>query len=38
MVTVLIALFFGAWTGNVVLMVLLVAFALAGTAYARSRP
>ncbi len=37
-VTVLLAIVLGAWTGSVVLMVLLVLFAIVGTVYARSRP
>lgn len=36
--TLAIAVFFGALTGSFALMVLLVIFALVGTAYARSRP
>jgi hypothetical protein len=36
--TLAIAIFFGALTGSTVLLILLVVFALAGTAYARSRP
>jgi hypothetical protein len=36
--TLAIAIFFGALTGSTVLLVLLVVFALVGTAYARSRP
>ena len=36
--TLAIAIFFGAWTGSGVLLVVLVAFALVGTCYARSRP
>jgi len=36
--TIALALLFGALTGSVVLLVLLVVAALAMTAYARSRP
>lgn len=36
--TLAIAILFGAWTGSVLLMVLLVVFALVGTADVRSRP
>ncbi len=36
--TLAIAIFFGALTGSAVLLVSLIAFALVGTAYARSRP
>ena len=36
--TLAIAAFFGAWTGSVALMFLLIAFAIVCTAVARSRP
>ncbi len=36
--TLAIAVFFGALTGSTVLLLSLIAFALVGTAYARSRP
>jgi hypothetical protein len=36
--TIAIAVFFGALSGSAPLLILLVAFALVATAYARSRP
>lgn len=36
--TLAIAIIFGAWSGSALLLALLVLFALAGTAHARSRP
>jgi hypothetical protein len=36
--TLAIAILFGAWTGSLVLLVLLVAFALVASAYVRPRP
>jgi hypothetical protein len=36
--TLAIAIVFGAWSGSTVILVLFIVFAIAGTAYARSRP
>jgi asparagine N-glycosylation enzyme membrane subunit Stt3 len=36
--TLAIAIFFGAWSGSTMILVLFLVFALVGTAYARSRP